>query len=183
MLDHIPPSPSPTSDLGPELYSCRLCLHACNRSLFARGLSIDSHAYVISQHARRPIRTPSPTCKRENEVADALSRITINAVHFEEGIDYEQMAAEQRREGISISSNAPHLQELPVPNGTGTLVCNTKTGDPRPIVPSTFRDKVFNLLHNLSHPGIRATTNPFLLGMHEERCLGVCQELCGMPMR
>ncbi len=32
--------------------SCHLCIHACNRSLFARGLSIDSRAYVISQHAR-----------------------------------------------------------------------------------------------------------------------------------
>ncbi len=38
--------------------SCHLPLHACNRSLFARGLSIDSRAHVISQHARWPIRTP-----------------------------------------------------------------------------------------------------------------------------
>ncbi len=53
---------------------------------------------------------------RDSEVADALSRITINAVLLEDGIDYEQMAAEQRSEGISISSAAPHLQELPVPN-------------------------------------------------------------------
>ncbi len=27
--------------------SCHLCLHACNRSVFARGLSIGSRAYVI----------------------------------------------------------------------------------------------------------------------------------------
>ncbi len=46
----------------------------------------------------------------DNEVADALSRITINAVLLENGIDYEQMAAEQRSEGISISSAAPHHQ-------------------------------------------------------------------------
>ncbi len=42
--------------------SCRLSLHACNRSLLARGTSIDSHAYVISLHARWPIRAPSLTC-------------------------------------------------------------------------------------------------------------------------
>ncbi len=42
--------------------SCHLCLHACNQSLFARGLSIDFPAYVISQHAHWPIRTPPPTC-------------------------------------------------------------------------------------------------------------------------
>ncbi len=32
---------------------------------------------------------------RDNKVADALSRITINAVLLEDGIDYEQMASEQ----------------------------------------------------------------------------------------
>ncbi len=95
----------------------------------------------------------------DNEVADALSRITISAVLLEDGIDYEQMAAEQRSEGISISSATSHLQELPVPSGTVLLVCNTKTGDPRPKVPSTFREKVIQLLPNLSHPSIRATTN------------------------
>ncbi len=58
---------------------------------------------------------------RDNEVADALSRITINVVLLEDGIDYEQMADEQRSEGISISSAATHLQGLPVPNGTGNL--------------------------------------------------------------
>ncbi len=58
----------------------------------------------------------------DNEVADALSRIIINAVLLEDGIDYEQLAVEQRSEGISMSSAAPHLQDLPVPNGTGNLV-------------------------------------------------------------
>ncbi len=32
-----------------------MSLHSCNRSLFARGLSIDSRPYVISQHARWPL--------------------------------------------------------------------------------------------------------------------------------
>ncbi len=46
--------------------SCHLSLHACNRSLFASGLSIDSCVYVISQHARWPIRTPRPTCANQD---------------------------------------------------------------------------------------------------------------------
>ncbi len=37
---------------------CKSSLHACHRLLFERGLSIDSRAYVINQHARWPIRTP-----------------------------------------------------------------------------------------------------------------------------
>ncbi len=46
--------------------SCHLSLHAFNRSLFARGLSINSRAYVISQRARWPIRTPLPTCANQD---------------------------------------------------------------------------------------------------------------------
>ncbi len=37
-----------------------------SKSLFARGISIDSRAYVISQHACWPIRTPSPTCANQD---------------------------------------------------------------------------------------------------------------------
>ncbi len=46
----------------PVAAGCHLSLRACNRSLFARGLSIDSRAYVISQHEHcvppAPIRPP-----------------------------------------------------------------------------------------------------------------------------
>ncbi len=49
-----------------KLCSCHLCLYACNRSLLARGLSIDSRAYVISQHARWPVRAPLPTCANQD---------------------------------------------------------------------------------------------------------------------
>ncbi len=41
-------------------------MHACNLPLLARGLSIDSHAHVIRQHARWPIRTPHPTCANQD---------------------------------------------------------------------------------------------------------------------
>ena len=37
------------------------------------------------------------------------------------------------------------------------LVCDTSTGKQRPYVPPTFRRQVFDILHSLSHPGIRAT--------------------------
>ncbi len=45
--------------------SCHLSVHTCNRSLFARGLSIDSRDYIISQKARWPISTPRPTCANQ----------------------------------------------------------------------------------------------------------------------
>ncbi len=58
-------------------FSCHLCLHACNRSVFARGLSIDFRAYVISQHVHWPIRAPLPTCANQ----DAWVVITPNSIH------------------------------------------------------------------------------------------------------
>ncbi len=62
--------------------SCHLFLHACNRSLFARGLLIDSRAYVISQHVRWPIRTPRPTCVNQDTwVVITPKRPKVNSIH------------------------------------------------------------------------------------------------------
>ena len=36
------------------------------------------------------------------------------------------------------------------------LVCDVSTGSPRPIVPPDFRRTVFDVVHNLSHPGVKA---------------------------
>ena len=36
------------------------------------------------------------------------------------------------------------------------LLCNISTEQPRPVVPATFCQTVFDVLHGLSHPSIRA---------------------------
>ncbi len=62
--------------------SCHLSLHACNRSLFARELSIDSRAYVISQHSYWPITTPRPTCANKDAlVVITPKRLKANSIH------------------------------------------------------------------------------------------------------
>ncbi len=38
-----------------------------------------------------------------------------------------------------------------------TILCDTSTGVTRPLVPKDFRRVVFESLHDLSHPSIRAT--------------------------
>ncbi|XP_033124853.1 uncharacterized protein LOC117123119 [Anneissia japonica] len=75
----------------------------------------------------------------QNELADALSRITISALST---IDYAAMASAQQMDG--------ELQE-------STIVCDMTTGHPRPFVPQIMRRTVFNALHSLSHTGVRAT--------------------------
>ncbi|BHF58444.1 hypothetical protein SprV_0100139600 [Sparganum proliferum] len=48
------------------------------------------------------------------------------------------------------------LQDVPLPTGTGIIACDLCAGHERPFVPATLRRRVFNALHNLSHPGVRA---------------------------
>ena len=38
-----------------------------------------------------------------------------------------------------------------------TLLCDSSQGNIRPVVPESFRHEIFNLIHNLSHPGARFT--------------------------
>ena len=49
------------------------------------------------------------------------------------------------------------FKKIPVDNSQTKLVCEVSTGRERPYLPVAFRRKVFELLHSLSHPGIRAT--------------------------
>ncbi|VDP94556.1 unnamed protein product [Echinostoma caproni] len=48
-------------------------------------------------------------------------------------------------------------EHLPLPSSDNKVYCDVFLGHPRPVVPSTLRRKVFETLHNLSHPGIRAS--------------------------
>ena len=49
------------------------------------------------------------------------------------------------------------MEAIPIANSTHSLYCDTSTGTQRPIVPLSWHRTVFDSLHGLSHPGIRAT--------------------------
>ena len=46
---------------------------------------------------------------------------------------------------------------MPLPMSKSTIVCDVSTDVPCPYVPPSFRRAVFDSLHSLLHPGIRAT--------------------------
>lgn len=100
---------------------------------------------------------------KDNVVADALSRVEINSVTsppFTTPLDYEQIAISQKDDpelSKLQKSSSLVFQEIPLPASDGTILCDVSTGNSRPYVPERFRHAVFNALHNLSHPGIRAT--------------------------
>ena len=49
------------------------------------------------------------------------------------------------------------LQDVPFGPTGAKILCDISTGQARPVVPKVFRKRVFESVHNLSHPSIRAT--------------------------
>ena len=98
-----------------------------------------------------------------NPVADALSRIELNQLLSSDTppvLNFEDMAQAQG-DCKFLTEETPtlslHLVQLSIPNSSLTIYCDTSTGTPRPVVPPSFRRTVFDSLHSLSHPGVRAT--------------------------
>ena len=121
------------------------------------------HLSCISQFTTdiRYVRGP------DNVVADALSRLELDALQVDQQsspVDFEEMAAAQLddpelRQLTRDSPDATSLKFQAVPLSTShtTIVCDMSKGVPRPFVSAAFRHQVFNSLHTLSHPGVRAT--------------------------
>nr|XP_061827907.1 uncharacterized protein K02A2.6-like [Nerophis lumbriciformis] len=92
---------------------------------------------------------------KSNVVADCLSRAVASAVHV--GLDFAQMAVDQADDpdiqALKAAATGLRLSEVPF-EGTGvTLLCDVATGRPRPLVPAIWRQRVFDSIHGLSHPG------------------------------
>ena len=100
----------------------------------------------------------------DNVVADALSRIETNALLDKQPpvLDFAAMAKAQAgdpqiRSLQSAPSSPLVVEPVPLPHSADPLFCDVSTGSQRPLVPLQWRRTVFDSLHNLSHPGIRAT--------------------------
>ena len=102
--------------------------------------------------------------------ADALSRVIIAPIL--EGIDYACMAEEQLKDeeipAYRISITGLRFEYVAVPNSSHTFLCVVSLGYPRPVisfsfhfffsvVPSSMRRRVYDILHDLSHPGVNVT--------------------------
>ncbi|GFV20563.1 retrovirus-related Pol polyprotein from transposon 17.6 [Trichonephila clavipes] len=94
----------------------------------------------------------------DNSVADALSR--INALNLST-TDLQHLADSQTKDEelkTLISSNDLSLKLKPLKMGNALeIFCDVSREKVRPYVPEELHFEVFRSLHNLSHPGIRAT--------------------------
>ena len=93
---------------------------------------------------------------KDSQVADALSRITIDAVELAQGVDFHAMALAQDSDADIIHlrndpAMALRLENVRL-NSTTSLLCDTSKGVQRPVVPALFRRRVFDAVHGLSHP-------------------------------
>jgi len=95
----------------------------------------------------------------DNVVADTFSRIES----IGHSIDYQALAKAQESDEelmklLTDKSSNLNLVRVKLP-GTNTMIyCDTSTGKSRPYLTLQFRQQVFNQLHNLSHPGVKASS-------------------------
>ena len=75
-------------------------------------------------------------------------------------IDFKAMAAAQDNDPellhLRINSSLK-LEPVPIPMSDAINLCDVSTKVLRPYVPADYRRTIFNSLHGMSHPGIRAT--------------------------
>ena len=98
---------------------------------------------------------------KENQAADALSRIEINNLMFlqKNDLNYSDMAKEQRKDEEIMrlfhqqDDNSLVIEEFKVPGTDDLLLCDTSTNHIRPLIPQKYRLKVFNSFHKLAHSG------------------------------
>uniref|UniRef100_A0A5S6QQZ7 RNA-directed DNA polymerase n=1 Tax=Trichuris muris TaxID=70415 RepID=A0A5S6QQZ7_TRIMR len=98
-----------------------------------------------------------------NVVSDCLSRPpqVVSAITDDIGLaDYKEFAEEQQK-SADISDFAANrsltIERRRVPGTSVPLLVDVSTGSDRPLVPHSLKRSVFERIHNLHHPGVRAT--------------------------
>ena len=105
---------------------------------------------------------------RDNVVADCLSRPPPSGevasvsppLQMEPlpSVDFSAMAEAQKScPDLKMLHRRSDMKFLPYSVPGGLLWCDVSTGSLRPVVPMRFRKDVMKALHNVAHPGIRAT--------------------------
>jgi transposase InsO family protein len=96
-----------------------------------------------------------------NVVADALSRIDISVITGNTSVTLEDIATTQevdtQVQQLLTNPRSLKLRSIPFPGTAKPVVCDFSSERPRVLLPQQFRKQVFDSLHNISHPGAKAT--------------------------
>lgn len=94
---------------------------------------------------------------RDNIVADALSRVDELSLP----VDYQSIAlaqeTDQELQSLLMSDSSLRLKKMRLSENGIHVYCDISTANVRPYITPAHRRQVFNALHNLSHPGVKAT--------------------------
>jgi hypothetical protein len=94
---------------------------------------------------------------QDNVVADDLSRVeSITAPPSHDALAASQDSDDELRTLLG-STTTLRLEKLQIPGTTVSIYCDTSTGRSRPYVPAPLRLQAFKSVHELSHPGTKAT--------------------------
>jgi cleavage and polyadenylation specificity factor subunit 1 len=134
------------TDHKPITYSFQQKRNKCSPRQF-------NHLYFVSQFTT-DVRHFS---RQDNVVADVLSRVeSITAARSQ-----DELAASQEDDGelraLLASDTALRLEKQQIPGTAVSIYCDTSAGKPWPYVPGPLRLQVFQSVHDLSHPGTKAT--------------------------
>lgn len=96
---------------------------------------------------------------KDNITADFLSRIEADTITA--NIDYERIAELQKndKELLDAQTNSSLIiKQVALHDTNVTVFCDISTDRIRPFIPTGCRQNVFAKMHNLSHPGVNAST-------------------------
>lgn len=97
----------------------------------------------------------------ENPVADMLSR--IETIHIPSIIEFAVLQREQescedlRRLLQNDVTNSLNLRKLKPENSGVEIICDVSLGRPRPVIPTSLQQTIFDTMHGWSHPGAKVT--------------------------
>ena len=99
----------------------------------------------------------------ENSAADALTRTGVALVHdLTTPLDFIKIADAQSKDpeiqAMCKQISSLQIKGLPVDGTDKMILCDVSQADPRVLLPTDFRRKAFDIIHSLSHAGIKSTT-------------------------
>ena len=115
-------------------------------------------ADTLSRHSVEEFSEASQSLVVDDLLAPAsASAPSVSALALCPGVDFAALAAAQASCPDLLAPSSLRPSKLQVPGAPCKLWCDVSQRSPRPLVPPSMRDAVFNCFHGLSHAGGRGT--------------------------
>lgn len=117
------------------------------------------HLQYLAQFTTEIVHVPGT----QNIPADVLSR--IQAIKINPSIQYTEIARLQETERDWMEEDEK-IRKLNLPDATVPLFCHISEHTIKVCIPSTLRKTIFDMIHNLAHPGSKATKKQIMSKYH-----------------